>query len=259
MKVPACRRYRFMTKRAVRGPQEVGRNRQVFDVSEPSCALARFVPCTRSSRTRGRWLAAFPDIRRKPRLRRGSYVFTGHLTMAELCAIILVQDNTQLSPAYYCVQNLGQECSGFSRFTGLHNGEGITTARRSRRHSDADRRSTRLGNWTQRDVRIARFRQAAVDPRDSPPHHRDEAGARSIPGSRGEYVDCRDPVGDTSLGYLRKIGDKKFRIVYDVISIDGKRRQKTETLFGVTKKPALRFSRSAKLASWPVSARRTPT
>jgi integrase len=40
------------------------------------------------------------------------------------------------------------------------------------------------------------------------------------------------------LGYLRKIGDKKFRIVYDVISIDGKRRQKTETLFGVTKTQA---------------------
>jgi integrase len=40
------------------------------------------------------------------------------------------------------------------------------------------------------------------------------------------------------LGYLRKIGDRKFRIVYDVMSADGKRRQKTETLFGVTKKQA---------------------
>ena len=61
------------------------------------------------------------------------------------------------------------------------------------------------------------------------------------------------------MGYLRKIGDKKFRIVYDVISIDGKRRQKTETLFGVTKKQAEGFSRSAKLPSRPVNARRTPT
>ena len=40
------------------------------------------------------------------------------------------------------------------------------------------------------------------------------------------------------MGYLRKIGDKKFRIMYDVMSVDGKRRQKTETLFGVTKKQA---------------------
>lgn len=40
------------------------------------------------------------------------------------------------------------------------------------------------------------------------------------------------------MGYIRKLGDKKFRIVYDVISIDGKRRQKTETLFGVTKTQA---------------------
>jgi hypothetical protein len=32
-----------------------------------------------------------------------------------------------------------------------------------------------------------------------------------------------------SLGYLRKLGDKKFRIMYDIASVDGKRRQKTET------------------------------
>jgi hypothetical protein len=40
------------------------------------------------------------------------------------------------------------------------------------------------------------------------------------------------------LGYLRKIGDKKFRIMYDVVSVDGKRRQKTETLVGLTKQQA---------------------
>lgn len=40
------------------------------------------------------------------------------------------------------------------------------------------------------------------------------------------------------MGYLKKIGDKKFRIVYNVPSLNGKRRQKTETLVGVTKKQA---------------------
>ncbi|MGA9019076.1 MAG: hypothetical protein WB438_09110, partial [Candidatus Cybelea sp.] len=40
------------------------------------------------------------------------------------------------------------------------------------------------------------------------------------------------------MGYLRKIGDKKFRIIYDVVSVNGKRQQKTETLVGVTKKQA---------------------
>ncbi len=40
------------------------------------------------------------------------------------------------------------------------------------------------------------------------------------------------------MGYLRKVGDKKFRIMYDVVFVNGKRRQKTETLLGVTKKQA---------------------
>ena len=40
------------------------------------------------------------------------------------------------------------------------------------------------------------------------------------------------------MGYLRKVGDKKFRIMYDVMFVNGKRRQKTETLVGVTKKQA---------------------
>ena len=40
------------------------------------------------------------------------------------------------------------------------------------------------------------------------------------------------------MGYLRKLGDKKFRIMYDIVSVDGKRRQKTETLSGVTKSQA---------------------
>ena len=40
------------------------------------------------------------------------------------------------------------------------------------------------------------------------------------------------------MGYLRKVGDKKFRIMYDVVFVNGKRRQKTETLVGVTKKQA---------------------
>ena len=40
------------------------------------------------------------------------------------------------------------------------------------------------------------------------------------------------------MGYLKKIGDKKFRIVYNVPSLNGKRKQKTETLVGVTKKQA---------------------
>ena len=40
------------------------------------------------------------------------------------------------------------------------------------------------------------------------------------------------------MGYLRKVGDKKFRIVYDIVSVTGRRRQKTETLIGVTKRQA---------------------
>lgn len=40
------------------------------------------------------------------------------------------------------------------------------------------------------------------------------------------------------MGYLRKLGEKKFRIVYDIVSVNGIRRQKTETLTGVTKKQA---------------------
>ncbi len=40
------------------------------------------------------------------------------------------------------------------------------------------------------------------------------------------------------MGYLRKVGDKKFRIVYDIVSVTGRRRQKTETLVGVTKRQA---------------------
>jgi len=40
------------------------------------------------------------------------------------------------------------------------------------------------------------------------------------------------------LGYLRKIGDQKFRIMYDAPSVSGKRCRKTETLVGVTKKQA---------------------
>lgn len=40
------------------------------------------------------------------------------------------------------------------------------------------------------------------------------------------------------MGYLRKIGEKKFRIVYNLAPVNGRRRQKTETLLGVTKKQA---------------------
>ncbi len=40
------------------------------------------------------------------------------------------------------------------------------------------------------------------------------------------------------MGYLRKIGEKKFRIVYNLATIHGARKQKTETLVGVTKKQA---------------------
>jgi integrase len=50
------------------------------------------------------------------------------------------------------------------------------------------------------------------------------------------------------LGYLRKIGDKKFRIMYDVVSVNGKRQQKTETLVGVTKKQAEAFLAKRKAA-----------
>jgi integrase len=50
------------------------------------------------------------------------------------------------------------------------------------------------------------------------------------------------------LGYLRKLGDKKFRIMYDVLSINGTRRQKTETLIGVTKTQALAILAKRKAA-----------
>ena len=40
------------------------------------------------------------------------------------------------------------------------------------------------------------------------------------------------------MGYLKKIGDKKFRIMYDVPWMNGKRRQKTETLVRTTKRHA---------------------
>ena len=40
------------------------------------------------------------------------------------------------------------------------------------------------------------------------------------------------------MGYLKKLENRKFRIVYDVMSVNGKRRQKTETLVGVTKNQA---------------------
>lgn len=41
------------------------------------------------------------------------------------------------------------------------------------------------------------------------------------------------------MGYLKRLGDKKYRIVYDVAPRDGKvRQQKTETLVGVTKPEA---------------------
>ncbi len=40
------------------------------------------------------------------------------------------------------------------------------------------------------------------------------------------------------MGYLKRIADKKYRIIYDVPSTIGKRRQKTETLAGMTKAEA---------------------
>ena len=40
------------------------------------------------------------------------------------------------------------------------------------------------------------------------------------------------------MGYLRKLGERKYRIIYDLTSIGGKRRQRTETLCGVTKQQA---------------------
>jgi integrase len=40
------------------------------------------------------------------------------------------------------------------------------------------------------------------------------------------------------LGYLRKLGKKKYRIIYDLGMAGGKRRQRTETLVGVTKQQA---------------------
>jgi integrase len=40
------------------------------------------------------------------------------------------------------------------------------------------------------------------------------------------------------LGYLRKLEDRKYRIIYDLADACGKRRQRTETLVGVTKQEA---------------------
>jgi integrase len=40
------------------------------------------------------------------------------------------------------------------------------------------------------------------------------------------------------LGYIRKLGDKKYRIMFDISSANGARKQRTETLNGVTKKQA---------------------
>ncbi len=40
------------------------------------------------------------------------------------------------------------------------------------------------------------------------------------------------------MGYLKRYGDKKYRIIYDVLRSNGKRRQKRETLEGVSKKQA---------------------
>ena len=40
------------------------------------------------------------------------------------------------------------------------------------------------------------------------------------------------------MGYLRKLGEKKYRIIYDLAPIGTKRRQRTETLVGVTKAQA---------------------
>ena len=40
------------------------------------------------------------------------------------------------------------------------------------------------------------------------------------------------------MGYLRKLGKKKYRIIYDLGMAGGKRRQRTETLFGLTKQQA---------------------
>jgi hypothetical protein len=48
------------------------------------------------------------------------------------------------------------------------------------------------------------------------------------------------PCGKEKIvGYLKQLGDKKWRIVYDATPSDGgRRRQKTETLFPVTKAQA---------------------
>ena len=40
------------------------------------------------------------------------------------------------------------------------------------------------------------------------------------------------------MGYIKRLADKKFRVIYDLPRIRDKRRQKTETLVGVTKKQA---------------------
>jgi integrase len=41
-----------------------------------------------------------------------------------------------------------------------------------------------------------------------------------------------------TLGYLRKLGEKKYRIIYDLTPIGSKRKQRTETLVGITKQQA---------------------
>ena len=40
------------------------------------------------------------------------------------------------------------------------------------------------------------------------------------------------------MGYLRKLGERKYRIIYDLAPIGSNRRQRTETLVGVTKQQA---------------------
>jgi integrase len=43
---------------------------------------------------------------------------------------------------------------------------------------------------------------------------------------------------ENTLGYIKRLADKKYRIIYDAPLRNGKRRQKTETLVGVTKAQA---------------------
>ena len=40
------------------------------------------------------------------------------------------------------------------------------------------------------------------------------------------------------MGYLKRFAESKYRIIYDVLPVKGKRRQKRETLEGVSKKQA---------------------